>query len=308
MELRNGEAIVNLAITPPLSGPSVLELRAFVVDPWGLIHTCQMLEAVELHVIPRARYAAWLAKKYLERVTPGTASVAVSFSLPKRPRGLKRGVEYHNSRPYQPGDRLKDIDWKHTMKLRELIAKEYLEGPGQPGMIVANLDAEDSEKADMLAYSLIASALTLAREGIPTALALYDHKEVLAVTAAENPRQTLVRTLKLAEGITLHQSGERFLGSPDLRWLRRTVTRLDGAKDEPSRKLVDVLRVEYEALQQAAGYHPATRALTEAVERTPPPALIVVISLSADDAEAIAVSLERLKKRGYDSLPMEMGR
>ena len=174
--------------------------------------------------------------------------------------------------------------------------------------MLANLDAEDPEKADMLAYGLIASALTLAREGIPTALALYDHREVLAVTAAESPRQTLVRTLKLAEGIALHQSGERFLGSPDLRWLKRTVTRLDGVNDEPSRKLVDILRAEYEALQQAAGYHPATRALTQAVERTPPPALIVVISVSADDREALAVSLERLKKRGYDSLPMEMGR
>ena len=136
MELRKGEAIIDMAITPPLSGPSALELRALVVDTWCLIHTRQVLEAVELHVIPRARYAAWLAKKYLERATPGVASVDVSFPLPKRPRGLKRGVEYHSSRPYQAGDRLKDIDWKHTMKLRELIAKEYLEGPGQPGMIV----------------------------------------------------------------------------------------------------------------------------------------------------------------------------
>lgn len=308
IELRKGEAIIDLAITPPLSGPSALELPAFVADPWGLIHTRQTLEAVELHVIPRARYAAWLAKKYLERATPGVTSVDVSFPLPKRPRVLKRGVEYHSSRPYQAGDRLKDIDWKHSMKLRELIAKQYLEGPGQPGIIVANLDAEDPEKADMLAYGLIASALTLAREGIPAALALYDHKEVLAVTAAESPRQTLVRTLKLAEGITLHQSGERFLGSPDLHWLRRTVTRLDGAHDESSRKLVDILRAEYEALQQAAGFHPAARALTEAAERTRPPALIVVISRSADDAEALAVSLERLRKRGYDSLPMGTAR
>jgi len=308
MKLGEDEAIVSMTITPPLAGPSLLQLRASVVDPWGLTQTYQMLEPVELYVIPRARYAAWLAKKYLEQVTSGAAYTAVSFPLLKRPRGIRWGVEYHSSRPYLAGDRLKDIDWKHSVKLQQLITKEHLEGPGQAAMIAANLDAEDPEQADILAYNIITSALTLAREAIPTALAVYDHKEVVAVTAAENPRQALVRTLKLAQGITLHQPGERFLGPPDLRRLRRTITQLEGAEAEPAQKLITILRTEYEALQQVARYHPATRALIEATDRTPPPALVVVISLSTDDIEALAVTLERLKKRGYDTVSMETGR
>ncbi len=308
MELGKDETIVNLAITPPLAGPSLLQFGALVVDPRGLIQTRQMLQPVELHVIPRARYAAWLAKQYLERVPPGSAYIELSLPILERPSGIKQGIEYHSSRPYQPGDRLKNIDWKHSVKLHELITKEYLEGSGQPAVIAANLDAEDPEQADILAYNLIASALTLAREAVPTALALYDHRDVLAVTAAQDPRQALLRTLKLAERITLHQPGERFLGAPDLPLLRRTIIRLEETKAEPSRKLMDILRVEYETLQQAAGHHPATRALTEAAERTPPPALIVVISLSPDDTEPLAVTLERLRKRGYDPIWMEMSR
>ena len=308
MELGSDEAIVNLAITPPLAGPSWLQLRASVVDPWGLIEIYQMLEPVELYVIPRARYAAWLARKCLEEVTPGAAFTVVSFPFPKRATSPKRGVEYHSSRPYQPGDRLKDIDWKHSVKLQELITKEYVEGPGRPAVIAANLDAEDPEQADILAYNIITSALTLAREAIPTALAVYDHKEVVAVTAAENPRRALTRTLKLAQGITLHQPGQRFLGPPDLWRLRRTITQLAGAKAEPAQKLVTILRMEYEAVQQAARHHPATKALNEATERTPPPALIVVISLSPDDTEALAVTLERAKKVGYDAVSMGTGR
>ncbi|MFQ5814183.1 MAG: DUF58 domain-containing protein, partial [Anaerolineae bacterium] len=308
MELGENEAIVSLAITPPLAGPSQVQLRASVVDPWGLTEIYQRLEPVEFYVIPRAKYAAWLAKKYLEQVMAGAVSTPQALPLAKRTSGVRRGVEYHASYPYQPGDRLKDIDWKHSLKLQELITKEHIEGPGQAAVIAANLDAKDPEQADILAYNIITSALTLAREAIPTALAVYDHKEVLAATAAENPRQALMRTLKLAQSITLHQPGERFLGPPHLWRLRRTITQLEGAKAEPAQKLMNILQTEYAALQQAARHHPATRALTEAAGHTPPPALIVVISLSPDDTEALAVTLERLNKRGYGALTMETRR
>ena len=308
VDLGENEAALSLTVTPPLAGPSRLQLQASLVDPWGLIQTYQVLEPVELYVIPRARYAAWLAKKYLERMAPATAAMAASLPLPTRPRRFGRGTEYDGSRSYQLGDRLKDVDWKHSLKLNELIVKRLVEAQGQPALIAANLNAEDPEQADVLAYNMITSALTLAREAIPTALAFYDHKDVLAVTAAENPRQALMRTLKLAQGITLREAGERFLRPADLGRLKRTIGQLREAKAEPAQRLLNILRMEYEALEQAAKHHPATGALTEATGRTPPPALIVVLSLSRDDIEALAVTLDRLKKRGYDSVSMETRR
>lgn len=62
---------------PPLAGPSKLRLQASAVDPHGLIQTNQILEPIELHIIPKAKYAQWLAKKYLEQTASGTSMAAL---------------------------------------------------------------------------------------------------------------------------------------------------------------------------------------------------------------------------------------
>jgi len=56
-------------------------------------------------------------------------------------------VEYFDSRSYQPGDLLKNIDWKHTLKLNQLIVKEYIEVGGQVAIIAVNLSVTDAEVA-----------------------------------------------------------------------------------------------------------------------------------------------------------------
>lgn len=100
-------------------------------------------------------------------------------------------MEYYGSRPYEPGDRLKDDDRRHSFKLQELVVKEFVGAHGQPAIIVANLAAKDLEEADKLAHNLVMSALTLAMEAMPTALAAYDHKEVLATIPLTSPREAL---------------------------------------------------------------------------------------------------------------------
>jgi hypothetical protein len=40
-------------------------------------------------------------------------------------RAAKGGVKFYGSRPYQSGDRLKVVDWKHSFMLGELIVKEF---------------------------------------------------------------------------------------------------------------------------------------------------------------------------------------
>ncbi len=77
--------------------------------------------------------------------------------------------------------------------LGELIVKEFAGAQGQVGIIVADLTAKDAEDADKLAYNFVMSALTLATEALPSALAVYNRNEVLAVTTADessgNPKE-----------------------------------------------------------------------------------------------------------------------
>ena len=114
---------LNLTVTPLLAGPSQPQLQISVTDSRGFIQVNQVIESVEVQVIPRARYAEWLAMKYLEQ-TGGGATAAVTMP-PKTVLIPKRGIEYFDSRTYQPGDELRRIDWKHTLKLSQLIIKEY---------------------------------------------------------------------------------------------------------------------------------------------------------------------------------------
>ncbi len=65
------ETEATLRFTPPLAGPSKIQIQASYVDSRGLVQTGQVLEPVDLHIIPRAKYAQWLAKKYLEQTSPG---------------------------------------------------------------------------------------------------------------------------------------------------------------------------------------------------------------------------------------------
>jgi hypothetical protein len=290
----------NVTITPPLAGPTRPGITLRITDPWGLIKTTQILKPLEIFVIPRAAYAAWLARKYLKQSTAGTAAVSSLLPIPEKYRGMMKGIEYHSSRPYQPGDRMKDIDWKHSVKFHELITKEFLEGSERTAIIAANLDAQDAEQADILAYSLITSALTMAIERIPTALSVYSHNGVVEVTKAENPRYALIRALNLAKGISIHQSSKRYLASPDISRLRRLISQVKHVESAPAQKLMGLLHTEYDALQQAASTHPATAALGEVARYVSAPAIIAVLSLSADDNEALAVALHGLKRKGYD--------
>ncbi len=301
-----GEAEVDLRFVPPLAGPSKLRLQASALDPRGLVQTGQILEPVELHIIPRAKYAQWLANKYLERTTFGT-SMAASVAVDRSNKAGRRGVEYYGSRQYQPGDRWKDIDWKHTYLLGELIVKEFAVSQGQTAILVADLTAKDAEEADKLAYDFVMSALTFATESMPTALAVYNQAEVFAAIQPMNPREALKKTLQLTEKITIVEPSEKVLQSVRMRRLRRSIGQLEQIKSDSTQKLVDVLRLEYEANQKAAMNHPAGRALAKIIEGTPPPATITVVSSSLSiNHDALSITLEKLKEKGYNIVQVEL--
>ena len=87
------------------------------------------ISALKLVVIPRATYADDLARQYLsgaETAGSPASSVGAIQSL----YGLRQGIEFYGNRMYQPGDNLKNIDWKHSVKYNELVTKEFFEVQG----------------------------------------------------------------------------------------------------------------------------------------------------------------------------------
>ena len=150
-------------------------------------------------------------------------------------------------------------------------------------------------------------ALTFATESIPTALAVYNQTEVFGAIAPMNPREALKKTLQLTEKITIVEPSEKVLQSVKMRGLKRSIGQLEQVKSDSTQKLIDILRLEYEANQKTAMNHPAGRALTKIVEGTPPPATITVVSssLSIND-DALSITLEKLKENGYNIVQVEL--
>jgi len=300
----NGAKIeLNLIVTPPLAGPSHPQLQVSVMDSRGFIQVNQVIEPVEVQVIPRARYAEWLAMKFLEKTgSGGTAAITIS---PKEVLIQKRGIEYHDSRTYQPGDELRYIDWKHTLKLSQLIVKEYVKA-GEPLTVIAvNLSVADVEEVDKLAFNLITTALTLAQEAIPTALAVYNHQGIVLTTTATDPREILKQTLLLVKDITPVEFAHRFLQLPDISKLRRNISQLKQATSEPGQRLLNMLNFEYQAIEQSAINNPAILALSRVIQHISPPVIIALVSQLNHDAEALLVTGERLTRRGFVTLSIE---
>ena len=286
-----------LQFTPPLAGPSKISVQASIVDPRGIIVTDQLLQPLDLHIIPRAKYAKWLANKFLEQTSNG-AGTATGDSRLLTKEG-KFGIEFQNTRPYQPGDSWRDFDWKHTFMLDQLIVKEFSETQSHVGIIVADLTAKNAEDADILAYNLIMSALTLAAEALPSALAVYNSHEILAATPPISPRETLKKTLELTDKITVEEPKQKVLQPIEMRRLKRSISKLETTKTDPAHKLAEILKFESEANLQAAKTHPAMAALMKTAKLVQAPAVITVASPISYDSDALLLGLERLNEKGF---------
>ena len=287
------------SLTPPLSGPAVIELAARFTDPWGLIQSDFTLPVMELLVIPRARYAEWMARKYLETSRGGGQESMTAVAASTR-RASRRGIEFYGIRPYQPGDSARAIDWKHTSKLHEMIVKEFLDTTVECAVLAVNLSVSDEEEKDRLAFDLITTALTLARENIPSALTAYSQREVVKTTRLLDPRQALVEALGLTREVTISASPRRYLTAPDVDRLRANLNRLrHPSSGRAPGRLVELLQLEYTALVEAARQNPATAALSAALAGLRGKVNILVISARNHDAAALAFNRHVLEKRGY---------
>jgi uncharacterized protein (DUF58 family) len=288
---------VGVRMTPPLAGPSMVSVRAAAVDPWGLTMVQQEVDLVGLRVVPRAAYAAWLARRFLEQARPGVLAGATVTEAGWRGR-VRRGLDYYGARPYEPGDVLRDVFWKHTLKLGELVMKERRDEHGEPVIVAANLSVGDPEAADWLAFRLLMSVLTLAREGVPLAFSAYTADNVISVTPPMAPREAVRHALGLVEAIKITTPPVRVLQPSRVGRLRRNILRLGGSSAEPAARLARILVFEHQALLHRAQGHPVFTALKSAAARMNAPAGVLFISRYSEEAEAMEVAMERLRRRG----------
>lgn len=295
------------SFTPPLAGPGMVEAGATFLDPWGLVRADFPLGMMKLFIIPRAQYAEWLAWRYLE-ISAGGEKASMTAAVTTTQRASRKGIEYYGLRSYQPGDSAKVIDWKHTLKLRQVVVKEFVDSGVEAAIVAVNLSVTDEEEKDKLAYGLISTALTLARENIPSALTAYDYQGVALTTQLLDPHQALLQALNLSRGVRVSLSPRRYLGSPNVTRLRGNIHRLRQSSQGAAIRLAELLHLEYLALNQAARENPATAAVTAALRAMPGKATVVIISGHNHDSEAIAFLQYTLKERGYQTLEIELGR
>jgi uncharacterized protein (DUF58 family) len=306
LPLSGGRVEFEIALTPPLSGPSSVTINAQVLDRWGLMRTRFELVPLTLTVIPRARYAEWLARRYLTESHTGMLPLISTLGAIKPLYGLRIGVEYYGSQLYQPGDSLKNIDWKHSIKYNKLISKEFAEFRSQPAVLLVNLTAGNAEEVDRQTYNMVIVALSLAKEQIPTAVAAYDEEEVRWVTNALSPQNLVARVLEAIPQMRAIGKPVKYLGRPDIIRLRANIRRLQSVDSESARKLARVLQVEYGALKDLARTSPATRALNLAFERTgTPQSTIVIVSPLNHDTEAVMFIAGGYGSRGNATLVVE---
>ncbi len=298
LSLKQNKLVVRVSLSPTLSGPSIIKLKAHAMDRWGLIQIRFELEPIRLYVIPRARYAAWLAKRYLAGTKPGALPLISNIEALQPIYGLRRGVEYYGSQLYQPGDSLKNIDWKHSLKYNELITKEFSEFHGQPAIILINLAVGNAEEADKLAYNIIVTAISLAQDNIPAALAAYNHEDVKVTTPTLQAQQLVLKSLQVAQEMVTFINPVKYLNPPDVTRLRANISRIRFAESKASKVLAQLLQLEYKNLSITARLNPATKALMEAFVKVDKQSNIVVISHRNHDAEALAFNTFSFTQKG----------
>lgn len=291
-----------ISLSPPLSGPATIVLACFAVDRWGLTQTRFETTPVRLQVIPRARYAIWLARRYLSTTAHGSLPLISTVSSSKPLYGYRRGVEYYGSRLYQVGDSLKDIDWKHTAKYGKLVTKEFVEFHGQPAILLINLTTGDAEEGDKQAYSIVMTALSLAREQVPGAVAVYDEKEVRLVTATLEPRILVSRCLEITGQIVATGKPTRYLKPADANRLRLNLRRLRNFEDGPVQKLAHIMQIEYSNLKNRARASSATEALARVYRKADARSTVVAITRLNHDAEAIMFAKIDCENKGKSML------
>ncbi|HVH31545.1 MAG TPA: DUF58 domain-containing protein [bacterium] len=299
--------VVRVKVTPPLAGSKTLLGRTGSMDPWGLIVTAQQVQLAQVVVIPRATYAARLARAYLTQTAGGTDVLAALPQTQEATGTTQRGLDYYGARRYEPGDPLRDVFWKHTLKLRQLVVKERRGQQGEAVILAVNVWSSTADDLDQTAYNTVVSTLTLAREDVPIVFAAYTDEAIVSVTPVLSPRQAVLHALHLVGAMREVARPTRVLPPTQLVRLRRRVERLLASNASPAARLARVLQFEYRAHVGRAKQHPGYEAVLKAADHLLSSAALLVTSSGPNDPEAIELALERLRIRGVHALRVPLG-
>ena len=138
----------------------------------------------------------------------------------------------------------------------------------------------------------------------PTALAAYNHRDVILSRGITEPLEMLRQALSLVKEINIVKFTDRYLEPIDIARIRRNINQLEQTESGPAHKLLDILNFEHLAIEEVARNHPATLALTGTARQVPAPAMILLISQLNHDVEAVLVTGEKLARRKYTTLPV----
>jgi len=148
-----------------------------------------------------------------------------------------------------------------------------------------------------LAQKTIVTALSLAREQIPTVIAAYDQSGVKLVTQTLQPHQIVVQSLEITKKITIFETPSRYLYRPDvgkLRVISIASHRLQGIRQKA---LAQLLSVEYANILNNIAFNPATKAINQAMKNTNQHSTFVVVSRLNHDADAIEANRFLMTKK-----------
>ncbi len=289
---------LNIAVELYLAGPASVQINGSILDKWGLLERSVEFDAAEIQVVPRARHAVWLAERFLETGGAGGVMTASSVKIAhKLAAGSRSGFEYVGNRQFQPGDSLKHIDWKHSLKLQEIVVKEFEVQQTSAAILMVNLTASDAEEADRLVHALISSAITLAKTGVPTILAGYTQNDVLSVTESLDPRELVVRSLSLSQKIEIVPKVHKYFSAGDPLAMMSTRRRLETLKMDSLEKLIELMQLEFEALQLSVDISPVTIAMKEALMKNSKHPTVVFVSAMNHDEDAVHMAEYNLTVR-----------
>jgi hypothetical protein len=292
-------ALVEADISAKFAGSADVQLKVSICDQMGLLKVGYTVDCAKLVIIPRAKYSEWLARKFMEQGAGSFSSSEVSFTKASLPNFKAIGTEYHSSHLYSPGDNIKEIDWKHTARLRELVVKKYQNMYGNAAVVLLNLIAGSIYEVDRISSDLLNSVLTLARNSIRSVLVVYNEYEVVEMTSVMQPDALLRKVMYLIESISITKPSVRYLWPPDIKKLNRARRKLANVNQEPAKRLLTILDIESDAVQMASSRHPLSMALTKIISVVTPPAMLIPMTSLNHDAEVLRYMLPKMEGIGY---------
>jgi len=150
--------------------PPSFPLNACVIDPWGLSQVRFEINPVKLVVIPRARYADYLARKYLSGSRFGRLPLVSSVGTIRSLYGLRQGIEFYGNRIVPTRRQSEGNNRLETLRKNTTnwLPRKFLNSGTARHSPESTWSRPIWKKTDKLAYNIIAAALSLAQDGIPT--------------------------------------------------------------------------------------------------------------------------------------------